>query len=94
MLFDEPAAGTNEEECLALIQLIRQIHETMKFTIIIIEHHMNVVMELCRDHRIYVLNLGSLLTFGGPAEIQSNPQVIKAYLGEKKDGRRRRRRVS
>jgi branched-chain amino acid transport system ATP-binding protein len=91
LLLDEPAAGTNEEECNALIQLIRHIHETMKLTILMIEHHMAVVMELCRDHRIYVLNLGSLLTYGGPAEIQSNPQVIKAYLGEKKDGKRRRR---
>ncbi len=90
LLLDEPAAGTNEEECLALVQLIRHVHETMRFTILIIEHHMAVVMELCRNHRIYVLNLGSLLAFGGPSEIQSNPQVIKAYLGEKKDGRRRR----
>ena len=62
----------------------------MKFTIIMIEHHMAVVMDLCRDQRIYVLTLGSLLTYGGPAEIQSNPQVIKAYLGEKKDGRNKR----
>lgn len=91
LLLDEPAAGTNEEECLALVQLIRKIHETMKFTILMIEHHMAVVMELCRDHRIYVLNLGSLLACGGPAEIQSNPHVIKAYLGEKNDGQRRRR---
>jgi branched-chain amino acid transport system ATP-binding protein len=91
LLLDEPAAGTNEEESLALVQLIRQIHQTTGFAILIIEHHMAVVMDLCRDSRIYVLNLGSLLTFGSPAEIQSNPQVIKAYLGEKKDGRRRRR---
>ena len=91
LLLDEPAAGTNEEECNALAQLIRQIHETMGLTILMIEHHMALVMELCRDQRIYVLNLGSLLASGGPAEIQSDPQVIKAYLGEKKHGRRRRR---
>jgi branched-chain amino acid transport system ATP-binding protein len=91
LLLDEPAAGTNEDECLALVELIRQVHEAMKFTILIIEHHMAVVMDLCRDHRIYVLNLGSLLTCGTPAEIQNNPQVIKAYLGEKRDVRRRRR---
>ncbi len=90
LLLDEPAAGMNEDECNDLVRLIRQIHESKKFTIIMIEHHMAVVMDLCKDHRIYVLTLGSLLTYGGPAEIQSNPQVIKAYLGEKKDGRNKR----
>ena len=90
LLLDEPAAGMNEDECKDLVNLIRQIHQAMKFTIIMIEHHMAVVMDLCRGQRIYVLTLGSLLTYGGPAEIQSNPQVIKAYLGEKKDGRKKR----
>ena len=90
LLLDEPAAGMNEDECKDLVNLIREIHQKMKFTIIMIEHHMAVVMDLCRDQRIYVLTLGSLLTYGGPAEIQSNPQVIKAYLGEKKDGRKKR----
>ena len=84
LLLDEPAAGMNDDECNDLIQLIRQIHTTMKYTIIMIEHHMNVVMDLCRDSRIYVLNLGSLLTVGTPTEIQSNPDVIRAYLGERK----------
>jgi branched-chain amino acid transport system ATP-binding protein len=50
-----------------------------------IEHHMAVVMDLCE--RIYVLNLGSLLTMGSPKEVQNNPQVIKAYLGERKNAR-------
>ena len=85
LLLDEPAAGMNEDECNDLIKLIRQIHATMKYTIIMIEHHMNVVMDLCRGSRIYVLSLGSLLTIGTPAEIQNNPQVIKAYLGERKN---------
>jgi len=84
LLLDEPAAGMNDDECNDLVQLIRQIHTTMKYTIIMIEHHMNVVMDLCRDSRIYVLNLGSLLTVGTPTEIQSNPDVIRAYLGERK----------
>ncbi len=84
LLLDEPAAGMNDDECNELIQLIREIHTTMKYTIIMIEHHMNVVMDLCRDSRIYVLNLGSLLTVGTPTEIQSNPDVIRAYLGERK----------
>ncbi len=90
LLLDEPAAGMNEDECHELVSLIRQIHQALKFTIIMIEHHMAVVMDLCKDQRIYVLTLGSLLTSGGPAEIQSNPQVIKAYLGERKDGRNKR----
>jgi branched-chain amino acid transport system ATP-binding protein len=86
LLLDEPAAGMNDDECNDLVQLIRQIHTTMKYTIIMIEHHMNVVMDLCRNSRIYVLNLGSLLSVGTPTEIQSNPDVIRAYLGERKNG--------
>ena len=85
LLLDEPAAGMNEDECKDLVKLIRLIHETMKYTIIMIEHHMNVVMDLCRGYRIYVLSLGSLLATGTPSEIQNNPQVIKAYLGERKN---------
>ena len=86
LLLDEPAAGMNEDECKELVKLIRQIHTTMKYTTLMIEHHMAVVMDLCE--RIYVLSLGSLLTAGSPHEIQTNPQVIKAYLGERKDARR------
>jgi branched-chain amino acid transport system ATP-binding protein len=86
LLLDEPAAGMNEDECNDLVQLIRQIHETQHFTTIMIEHHMAVVMDLCKGSRIYVLALGSLLTSGGPEEIQKDPQVIKAYLGERKNG--------
>lgn len=84
LLLDEPAAGMNEDECKELIKLIRHIHETMKYTIIMIEHHMNVVMDLCQGYSIYVLSLGSLLAVGSPSEIQNNPQVIKAYLGERR----------
>jgi branched-chain amino acid transport system ATP-binding protein len=86
LLLDEPAAGMNEDECKDLVQLIRQIHETQHYTIIMIEHHMAVVMDLCKGSRIYVLALGSLLASGSPEEIQNNPQVIKAYLGERKNG--------
>jgi branched-chain amino acid transport system ATP-binding protein len=84
LLLDEPAAGMNEDECADLVQLIRQIHHDRKYTIILIEHHMNVVMELCADYRIYVLNLGKLLAVGAPSAIQNDPKVIRAYLGEKK----------
>ena len=73
LLLDEPAAGMNDDECNELIQLIREIHTTMKYTIIMIEHHMNVVMDLCRDSRIYVLNLGSLLTVGTQPKFRATP---------------------
>lgn len=89
LLLDEPAAGMNDDECAELVQLVRQIHQQMKYTIIMIEHHMNVVMDLCAGSRIYVLNLGSLMATGSPAEIQSNPDVIRAYLGERKHVRSR-----
>lgn len=77
---DEPAAGMNNEECASLIELIREIHQKTGVTILLIEHHMNVVVELCSS--IYVLNMGSLLRYGTPEEIQSDPEVIRAYLGE------------
>jgi branched-chain amino acid transport system ATP-binding protein len=84
LLLDEPAAGMNADECQDLIQMIRSIHEKLGYTILLIEHHMNVVMELCRNHRIVVLNLGEILAEGSPAEIQTNPDVIDAYLGSKR----------
>lgn len=84
LLLDEPAAGMNDDECADLIALIRQIHLTRGYTILLIEHHMNVVMELCADYRIVVFNLGKILTIGSPDEIQNDPQVIRAYLGERK----------
>jgi branched-chain amino acid transport system ATP-binding protein len=87
LLLDEPAAGMNEDECTDLVALVRRIHELMQYTIIVIEHHMAVVMDLCRDSRIYVLSLGALLTVGTPTEVQNNPDVIKAYLGERKNAR-------
>jgi branched-chain amino acid transport system ATP-binding protein len=86
LLLDEPAAGMNEDECKDLVSLIRRIHETQGYTIIMIEHHMAVVMDLCRKGRIYVMQLGANLAMGGPEQIQKDPQVIKAYLGERKNG--------
>lgn len=84
LLLDEPAAGMNEDECADLVELIRGIHQQYHYTIILIEHHMNVVMELCAQYRIYVLNLGKILSVGSPLEIQNDPQVIRAYLGERR----------
>jgi branched-chain amino acid transport system ATP-binding protein len=86
LLLDEPAAGMNEDECEELIQLIRRIHNEMKYAMIMIEHHMKVVMDLCTGSRIDVLSLGSFLAVGSPEEIRSSPDVIKAYLGERKNG--------
>jgi len=84
LLLDEPAAGINEDECTDLIAMISHIHQRMGYTIFLIEHHMNVVMELCRNSKIYVLNLGEILASGSPEEIQSDPNVISAYLGSKR----------
>ena len=81
LLLDEPAAGMNPQESLELVELIRQIHERMKLTIILIEHHMDVVMSLCQ--RIVVLNFGKRIAEGAPDEIQSNPLVLEAYLGQR-----------
>jgi len=84
LLLDEPAAGMNEDECADLITMIERIHAAMDYTIFLIEHHMHVVMELCKDSTIYVLNLGEILASGSPSQIQNNEQVISAYLGSKR----------
>ena len=74
----------NNEETMELIEFIRNIHRhnETNMAIILIEHHLEVVMNLCSD--ITVLNLGSVLTRGNPEEVQNNPAVIKAYIGERR----------
>lgn len=79
LLMDEPAAGLNSRESLNLAQLIRQIRD-LGITVILVEHDMELVMDIC--DRIIVLNLGKKLAEGTPREIQENPEVIAAYLGE------------
>ena len=79
MLMDEPAAGLNNRETHELAVLIRKIRES-GVTIVLVEHDMELVMDIC--DRIIVLNLGRKLAEGTPREIQENPAVIAAYLGE------------
>jgi len=79
LLVDEPAAGLVEHERQALADLIRNIRKR-EIAVMIIEHHMALIMSLC--DRIVVLNFGSKIAEGSPAEIRANPAVIDAYLGE------------
>ncbi len=79
ILMDEPAAGLNNQETLALSRLIERIRAT-GITVVLVEHDMELVMEIC--DRIVVLNLGKKLAEGTPRETQDNPEVIAAYLGE------------
>lgn len=79
ILLDEPAAGMNEEESAQLSEFIRTIRDTKEITVVIIDHHMDVIMSIC--DKISVLNFGTLLAAGKPWEIQNNPEVISAYLG-------------
>ena len=80
LLLDEPAAGMNPEETMQLMEMIKTVRKQFKLTILIIEHHMDLIMNLCDD--ITVLNFGRELSSGKPEIIQSDQKVIEAYLGE------------
>lgn len=80
LLLDEPAAGMNPQETDELMHLIAFIRKEFDLTILLIEHDMHLVMGICE--RLIVLDYGKIIASGSPEEIQSNPAVIKAYLGE------------
>jgi len=79
LLLDEPAAGMNPQETQDLLELIRELRDSLKITILLIEHDMKLVMNLCE--KLFVLDHGHLIATGDPKSIQTDRRVVEAYLG-------------
>jgi branched-chain amino acid transport system ATP-binding protein len=84
LLLDEPAGGLNHDEVGDLAELIRRIHRELDLSLLVVEHHMNLVMGI--SDRVVVLDFGRKIAEGTPKEVRENPAVIEAYLGAEVDG--------